>query len=354
MTGTPIRDEQWVWRLDQMGQVPFNPPNVSGWEGGTAWLSTSSIRARFDAATAVLNKTDQGRLDPAHPDAGRRRSPRPIAATGRPRVGPATARAMRRYAAQRGGRPHREVGGRPLLPRAPARAAAPAAGRPRRPGLLRRPPLSRGCRDHRATRRAFMGRAAEVVPVPADALDGLAAFERSGGMTRRDLLERGVGLWVGAVGDRRAHDARPARGRLGPGPVGARRDDPGLALPRRRQRRPQHARPAGRPALPRAAPAPGRRPRDHAAAARRPRVRLAPGRSRACARSTTRARSRCCRRSTSPTPTSRTSTRSPTGGAGSWASPTRPPAGWGGRSTPWARATTRSRGSASPGRPTRC
>ncbi len=61
-----------------------------------------------------------------------------------------------------------------------------------------RPPLSRGCRDHRATRRAFVGRAAEVVPVPADALDGLAAFERSGGMTRRDLLERGVGLWVGA------------------------------------------------------------------------------------------------------------------------------------------------------------
>ena len=61
-----------------------------------------------------------------------------------------------------------------------------------------RPPLSRGCRDHRATRRAFMGRAAEVVPVPADALHGLAAFERSGGMTRRDLLERGVGLWVGA------------------------------------------------------------------------------------------------------------------------------------------------------------
>ena len=55
-----------------------------------------------------------------------------------------------------------------------------------------------GCRDHHATRRAFLGRAADVVPVPADALDGLEAFERSGGLTRRDLLERGVGLWVGA------------------------------------------------------------------------------------------------------------------------------------------------------------
>jgi uncharacterized protein (DUF1501 family) len=57
---------------------------------------------------------------------------------------------------------------------------------------------SPGCADWRATRRAFMGRAADAVPIPADALDGLEAFEREGGMTRRNLLERGVGLWVGA------------------------------------------------------------------------------------------------------------------------------------------------------------
>ena len=56
-----------------------------------------------------------------------------------------------------------------------------------------------GCRDHRATRRAFLGEATDLVPVPADALDGLAAFERSGGMTRRNLLERGVGLWIGTA-----------------------------------------------------------------------------------------------------------------------------------------------------------
>ncbi len=56
----------------------------------------------------------------------------------------------------------------------------------------------RGCRDLHATRRAFLGRAAEVVPVPADALDGLDAFARSGGLTRKNLLERGVGLWIGA------------------------------------------------------------------------------------------------------------------------------------------------------------
>ena len=58
---------------------------------------------------------------------------------------------------------------------------------------------SPGCRDWRSTRRALLGRAAEVVPIPADALDGLEGFERQGGMTRKNLLERGVGLWVGAT-----------------------------------------------------------------------------------------------------------------------------------------------------------
>jgi uncharacterized protein (DUF1501 family) len=57
----------------------------------------------------------------------------------------------------------------------------------------------RGCRDLHATRRAFLGRATEAVAVPADALDGLAAFTKSGGLTRRNLLERGVGLWIGTA-----------------------------------------------------------------------------------------------------------------------------------------------------------
>ena len=83
-----------------MGQVPFHPPNVSGWEGGTAWLSTSSIRARFDAATAVLYETIKDGSISAKRDARRRRSPAP----GRPPATRASARApptrMRRYAVQ--------------------------------------------------------------------------------------------------------------------------------------------------------------------------------------------------------------------------------------------------------------
>ena len=91
LTGTPGgRRAAGVWRLDQMGQVPFHPPNVSGWEGGTAWLSTSSIRARFDAATAVLAKTIEDGSISRTPDAprrpSRRRSPPPAARAWAPRT----------------------------------------------------------------------------------------------------------------------------------------------------------------------------------------------------------------------------------------------------------------------------
>ncbi len=31
-----------------MQQVPYDPPNVAGWEGGLAWLNTSTVQARFE------------------------------------------------------------------------------------------------------------------------------------------------------------------------------------------------------------------------------------------------------------------------------------------------------------------
>lgn len=99
LTGRPIVDEQWVWRLDQMGQVPFHPPNVSGWEGGTAWLSTSSIGARFDAATSVLRETiKDGSI--SRKQSAAKAIDRAKAATGTLWVSPRTAAAMRRYAGQ--------------------------------------------------------------------------------------------------------------------------------------------------------------------------------------------------------------------------------------------------------------
>jgi uncharacterized protein (DUF1501 family) len=53
---------------------------------------------------------------------------------------------------------------------------------------------ARGCADWRATRRQVIARGGDLVPLPAEALDGLEAFAGSGGLTRRRLLQGGVGL----------------------------------------------------------------------------------------------------------------------------------------------------------------
>jgi uncharacterized protein (DUF1800 family) len=34
--------------LNQMGQVPFNPPNVKGWPGGNAWINSATLFARYN------------------------------------------------------------------------------------------------------------------------------------------------------------------------------------------------------------------------------------------------------------------------------------------------------------------
>ena len=40
--------------LRQMGQVPFYPPSVKGWDGGKAWISTSTLLTRYNLAAALL------------------------------------------------------------------------------------------------------------------------------------------------------------------------------------------------------------------------------------------------------------------------------------------------------------
>ena len=43
--------------LDAMGQLPYFPPNVSGWEGGLSWLNTDTALARFAFITTLLAQT---------------------------------------------------------------------------------------------------------------------------------------------------------------------------------------------------------------------------------------------------------------------------------------------------------
>ena len=49
-------DTQYL--LGQMGQVPFNPPNVGGWTYGTAWMSGVAFQYRFQLAQNIVAKGD--------------------------------------------------------------------------------------------------------------------------------------------------------------------------------------------------------------------------------------------------------------------------------------------------------
>jgi hypothetical protein len=46
----PPEPQQLFAALDQMGQVPFGPPNVKGWPGGRSWINTSTLFVRYNTA----------------------------------------------------------------------------------------------------------------------------------------------------------------------------------------------------------------------------------------------------------------------------------------------------------------
>jgi uncharacterized protein (DUF1800 family) len=39
----------------QLGQLPFYPPNVKGWDGGKSWINTGTLAYRFRIARALIN-----------------------------------------------------------------------------------------------------------------------------------------------------------------------------------------------------------------------------------------------------------------------------------------------------------
>jgi len=46
------------WQLQQMGQIPLNPPNVGGWPFGQAWLSGVAYQYRFHLAQSIVTTAD--------------------------------------------------------------------------------------------------------------------------------------------------------------------------------------------------------------------------------------------------------------------------------------------------------
>jgi uncharacterized protein (DUF1800 family) len=65
----PIRDDVAAKKLAvilrALGQIPFYPPNVSGWPSGQAWLSTVAADVRLQAATALAKAGDLSRVEAA-------------------------------------------------------------------------------------------------------------------------------------------------------------------------------------------------------------------------------------------------------------------------------------------------
>jgi uncharacterized protein (DUF1800 family) len=45
--------------MRQLGQVLFNPPSVKGWDGGKAWISTSTLLARYNLAGLLVESNAQ-------------------------------------------------------------------------------------------------------------------------------------------------------------------------------------------------------------------------------------------------------------------------------------------------------
>jgi uncharacterized protein (DUF1800 family) len=53
-TGTYVRSDVWVYLLFNMGQAPFYPPNVGGWDQNEAFLATASNKSRWETIAFLL------------------------------------------------------------------------------------------------------------------------------------------------------------------------------------------------------------------------------------------------------------------------------------------------------------
>jgi hypothetical protein len=54
-TDRPLTKRSPSWLLADMGQRPFDPPSVAGWDWGPAWMSSNSMRVRFDWVNELLD-----------------------------------------------------------------------------------------------------------------------------------------------------------------------------------------------------------------------------------------------------------------------------------------------------------
>ena len=136
--GLPLTMDSPTWMLDSMGQRPFDPPSVAGWEWGPAWMSSNSMRVRFDWGNQLL------REDCSAPRRGRF-SPRPLrpmpwSRRSTPSGAPGSRTPPRSHLLDMAAHFYDDISPRNLPRQGPAaRGDAPAGPAPRRARRPRRP-----------------------------------------------------------------------------------------------------------------------------------------------------------------------------------------------------------------------
>ncbi|HEY2161228.1 MAG TPA: DUF1800 family protein, partial [Solirubrobacteraceae bacterium] len=93
--GVGVTDSTANDYLDAMGELPYFPPNVAGWEGGLSWLNTDTALARFALISALLSNANIGDVPGETPAAAYARA---YAPTGAPWLAPGTESAIRSFA----------------------------------------------------------------------------------------------------------------------------------------------------------------------------------------------------------------------------------------------------------------
>jgi len=53
------------YTMQKLGQSLFNPPNVSGWPAGETWINGSTLSARYELSTMMVNLIDKQRVETA-------------------------------------------------------------------------------------------------------------------------------------------------------------------------------------------------------------------------------------------------------------------------------------------------
>jgi uncharacterized protein (DUF1800 family) len=96
--GRYVDTDAWAWESSQVGQMPFYPPNVSGWDA-MGWLNTDTWLARFNLTAQMIKPARALAPGKAKVKADPREMTREaIAFWGSPTLGAATHEALHSYA----------------------------------------------------------------------------------------------------------------------------------------------------------------------------------------------------------------------------------------------------------------